>query len=114
MTPNRIFLSYPELTESDAQAINEAIYKIDNKDQDKNSLIESFESELANFHDVSHVVALSSGTAAIHLALLALKIREGDRVIVPTLTFAATAFPLSYVGATPVFIDVCRKSWTLD
>jgi|694.fasta_scaffold81117_2 dTDP-4-amino-4,6-dideoxygalactose transaminase len=114
MTSNRIFLSYPELTQSDIQAINEAIYKINNKDQDKNNLIELFESELANFHNVSHAVALSSGTSAIHLALLALKIREGDRVIVPTLTFAATAFPLSYVGATPIFVDVCRKSWTLD
>ena len=114
MTPNRIFLSYPELTQSDTQAINEVMYQINSKDKDKNSSIESFETELANFHNVSHAVALSSGTAAIHLALLALKIQEGDRVIVPTLTFAATAFPLSYVGATPVFIDVCKKSWTLD
>jgi dTDP-4-amino-4,6-dideoxygalactose transaminase len=114
MTPNRIYLSYPEFTQSDTQAINEVVSKINYKDQDKNNSIELFESELANFHNVSHVVALSSGTAAIHLALLALKIREGDRVIVPTLTFAATAFPLSYVGATPVFMDVCRKSWTLD
>ena len=114
MTSNRIFLSYPELTQSDTQAINEVMYQINSKDKDKNSSIESFETELANFHNVSHAVALSSGTAAIHLALLALKIQEGDRVIVPTLTFAATAFPLSYVGATPVFIDVCKKSWTLD
>lgn len=114
MTSNRIFLSYPELTQSDTQAINEVIYQINSKDKDKNSSIESFETELANFHNVSHAVAFSSGTAAIHLALLALKIQEGDRVIVPTLTFAATAFPLSYVGATPVFIDVCKKSWTLD
>ena len=114
MTANRIFLSYPELTQSDTQAINEVMYQINSKDKDKNSSIESFETELANFHNVSHAVALSSGTAAIHLALLALKIQEGDRVIVPTLTFAATAFPLSYVGATPVFIDVCKKSWTLD
>ena len=114
MTLNRIFLSYPEFTQSDTQAINEVISKINTKDQDKNNSIELFESELRKFHNVSHVVALSSGTAAIHLALLALKIQEGDRVIVPTLTFAATAFPLSYVRATPVFIDVCRKSWTLD
>ena len=114
MTRNRIHLSYPELTQSDTQAINEVISKINNKDQDKNNSIELLENELANFHKVSYVVALSSGTAAIHLALLALKIREGDKVIVPTLTFAATAFPLSYVGATPVFIDVCKKSWTLD
>lgn len=114
MNTNKIYLSYPELTQSDTQAINEVISKINDKDQDTNNSIELFESELSNFHKVSYAVALSSGTAAIHLALLALKIREGDKVIVPTLTFAATAFPLSYVGATPVFIDVCKKSWTLD
>lgn len=114
MIPNRIFLSYPDLTNNDTQAINEAISKINQRDQSNNNSIESFERELANFLNVSNAVALSSGTAAIHLALIALKIQKGDKVIVPTLTFAATAFPLSYVGAIPVFIDVCRKTWTLD
>ena len=114
MTQNRIYLSYPEFTEVDIQAVNEVIIKLNSKNQDKNNPIESFENELARFHNVSHAVALSSGTAAIHLALLALKIQEGDRVIVPTLTFAATAFPLSYVGAIPIFIDVCKETWTMD
>jgi dTDP-4-amino-4,6-dideoxygalactose transaminase len=114
MTQNRIYLSYPEFTQVDIQAINEVIIKLNSKNQDKNSPIESFENELARFHNVSHAVTLSSGTAAIHLALLALKIQEGDRVIVPTLTFAATAFPLSYVGAIPIFIDVCKETWTMD
>jgi dTDP-4-amino-4,6-dideoxygalactose transaminase len=114
MAQDRIHLSYPEFTPADIQIMHEAVNKLNSKDQDKNSPIELFEKQLADFHNVSHVVALSSGTAAIHLALLALKIQEGDRVMVPTLTFAATAFPLSYVGAIPVFIDVCRKSWTLD
>ena len=111
MTQNRSHLSYPEFTKDDIQAMNEVIAKLNNKDQDKNSSIELFEKQLADFHDVSHVVSLSSGTAAIHLALLALKIKAGDRVIVPTLTFAATAFPLNYVGAIPIFIDVCKKTW---
>jgi dTDP-4-amino-4,6-dideoxygalactose transaminase len=114
MTQNRIYLSYPEFTQADIQAVNEVIIKLNSRNQDKNSPIESFENELAKFHNVSHVVTLSSGTAAIHLALLALKIQEGDRVIVPTLTFAATAFPLSYVGAIPIFIDVCKETWTMD
>jgi len=114
MTQNRIYLSYPEFTQVDIQAVNEVIIKLNSKNQDKNSPIESFENELARFHNVSHSVTLSSGTAAIHLALLALKIQEGDRVIVPTLTFAATAFPLSYVGAIPIFIDVCKETWTMD
>ena len=114
MTQNRIYLSYPEFTQVDIQAVNEVIIKLNSRDQDKNSPIESFENDLAKFHNVSHVVTLSSGTAAIHLALLALKIQAGDRVIVPTLTFAATAFPLSYVGAIPIFIDVCKETWTMD
>jgi dTDP-4-amino-4,6-dideoxygalactose transaminase len=114
MTQNRIYLSYPEFTQADIQAVNEVIIELNSRNQDKNSPIESFENDLAKFHNVSHVVTLSSGTAAIHLALLALKIQEGDRVIVPTLTFAATAFPLSYVGAIPIFIDVCKETWTMD
>ena len=114
MAQNRIHLSYPEFTQGDIQAMNEVINKLNSKDQDKNSSVELFEKQLADFHGVSHVVSLSSGTAAIHLALLALKIKVGDRVIVPTLTFAATAFPLNYIGAVPIFIDVCKKTWTLD
>ena len=114
MVQNRIHLSYPDFTQADIQIMHEVLDKLNSKDQDKNSSIELFEKQLADFHNVSHVVSLSSGTAAIHLALLALKIGAGDRVIVPTLTFAATAFPLNYVGAIPIFIDVCKKTWTLD
>ena len=114
MVQNRIHLSYPDFTQADIQIMHEVLDKLNSKDQDKNSSIELFEKQLADFHKVSHVVSLSSGTAAIHLALLALKIGAGDRVIVPTLTFAATAFPLNYVGAIPIFIDVCKKTWTLD
>ena len=114
MVQNRIHLSYPDFTQADIQIMHEVLDKLNSKDQDKNSSIELFEKQLADFHNVSHVVSLSSGTASIHLALLALKIGAGDRVIVPTLTFAATAFPLNYVGAIPIFIDVCEKTWTLD
>ena len=114
MVQNRIHLSYPDFTQADIQIMHEVLDKLNSKDQDKNSSIELFEKQLADFHNVSHVVSMSSGTAAIHLALLALKIGAGDRVIVPTLTFAATAFPLNYVGAIPIFIDVCKKTWTLD
>jgi dTDP-4-amino-4,6-dideoxygalactose transaminase len=114
MTQNKIYLSYPEFTQDDVRAVNEVITKLGVGNQDKNSPIESFEKDLAKFHNVSYAVSISSGTAAIHLALLALNIQDGDRVIVPTLTFAATAFPLSYIGAIPIFIDVCKETWTLD
>jgi dTDP-4-amino-4,6-dideoxygalactose transaminase len=76
--------------------------------------LEAFERELAAVVDVPHAVALSSGTAALHLGLLAAGVRPGDRVITSTLTFAATANAIVYVGAEPVFVDVSPDTWTLD
>ncbi|MBC7973390.1 MAG: aminotransferase class I/II-fold pyridoxal phosphate-dependent enzyme [Myxococcales bacterium] len=61
-----------------------------------------------------HALALSSGTAALHLALLVLGVERGDRVWTSTLTFAATANAIAYVGAVPVFLDSDRTSWNLD
>ncbi|MBE0660341.1 MAG: DegT/DnrJ/EryC1/StrS family aminotransferase [Bryobacteraceae bacterium] len=59
-------------------------------------------------------LALSSGTAAIHLGLLALGVRPGDEVVCPSLTFVASANPIRYVGATPIFIDSESTTWNLD
>ena len=114
MVQKRINLSYPKFTRGDISSIKSELLNINKQARSKQNIVEAFENKIATFHDVSHVVALSSGTAAIHLALIALKIKEGDKVIVPTLTFAATAFPISYLGALPVFIDVDKDTWTLD
>ena len=76
--------------------------------------VEAFENEVAAFVGVKHAVALSSGTAGLHLCLLASGVSQGDEVIVPTMTFAATAFAVSYVGAHPIFIDSESQSWNLD
>jgi pyridoxal phosphate-dependent aminotransferase EpsN len=76
--------------------------------------IDAFEREFAAAVGVPHAVAVSSGTAALHLALVALGIGRGDEVITSTMTFAATANVIVYVGATPVFVDVSADSWTLD
>ena len=76
--------------------------------------LDAFEREFADEVGAPHAVALSSGTAALHLALLALGVGRGDRVITSTLTFAATANAIAYVGATPVFVDVSRDTWTID
>ena len=113
MKENKIYLSYPEITQQDIVSINNVLKGLAEKNQESN-LISQFETQIADFHQISNVVAVSSGTSALHLALIALGIGAGDKVIVPTLTFAATAFPLNYVGALPVFIDVDKKSWTLD
>ena len=61
-----------------------------------------------------HVVALSAGTAAIHLALVNLGVSRGDEVICQSMTFSASANPIVYQGATPVFVDSERDSWNMD
>ena len=76
--------------------------------------IDGFEADICTFTGATHALALSSGTAALHLGLLGLGVKPGDEVIVPTLTFGATAFAVTYVGATPVFIDVDTSSWGMD
>jgi perosamine synthetase len=73
-----------------------------------------FENELAARIGVPHAVATSSGTAALHLALLAAGIQRNDEVLVPTLTFIATANAVRYVGAWPVFIDAEADHWQID
>lgn len=73
-----------------------------------------FESEFAAFCGSPHAIACCNGTVALHLALLALNIGPGDEVIVPTVTFVATANAVHYVGATPVFADSERATWNLD
>lgn len=75
--------------------------------------LEAFEAELAERCGVPQVVALSSGTAALHLALLGVGVQPGDDVLVPTLTFAATANAATYCGARPCFIDADPRTWNL-
>ncbi len=75
--------------------------------------VDAFEEELANYVGVNHSVALSSGTAALHLALIMAGVGQGDIVICPTFTFAASANPIVYLKATPVFIDSENLTWNL-
>ncbi len=75
--------------------------------------LERFEHETAAYVGVRAAAALSSGTAALHLAMIILGVGPGDEVLVPTLTFAATANAVRYVSAAPVFVDV-GASWTID
>jgi dTDP-4-amino-4,6-dideoxygalactose transaminase len=76
--------------------------------------VDAFEKETAAKVGVAHAAALSSGTAALHLALEILGVTRGDEVLVPTLTFAATANAVKYTGATPVFVDADAATWTMD
>lgn len=76
--------------------------------------VNEFENTLANMVGIDHVLALDSGTSAIHLALKAAGVGRDDIVFCQDLTFSATANPIMYQGAKPVFIDSERKSWNMD
>jgi dTDP-4-amino-4,6-dideoxygalactose transaminase len=76
--------------------------------------LDAFEAEVARRCGTAHAVGVSSGTAALHLSLLALGVGPGDAVIVPTLTFAATANAVVYTGAEPVFVDCLPGDGNLD
>lgn len=75
--------------------------------------VDAFEREVAERVGVGHAAAVSSGTAALHLAMILLGVGRGDRVFCSTLTFAASANPIVYQGAEPVFIDSEPKSWNM-
>jgi perosamine synthetase len=76
--------------------------------------IELFEHAFAQFCDVKHAITCSNGTTSLHLALLGLGLQPGDEVIVPTLTFIASANAVVYCGAQPVFVDVDPDIWNID
>jgi len=76
--------------------------------------VESFEKGFSELVDGAHCIAVNSGTSALHLSLLALGISEGDEVIVPAFTFAATANSVVLAGGKPVFVDVCARTFNMD
>lgn len=77
--------------------------------------VNAFEQDLEHFvGQYKKVVALSAGTAAVHLALLACGVGQGDEVIVQSFTFCASSHPVTYLGATPVFVDSEKDTWNMD
>lgn len=77
--------------------------------------VNGFEADLKNFvGNEKEVVALSAGTAAVHLALLACGVAPGDEVLVQSFTFCASSHPITYLGATPVFVDSEEETWNMD
>jgi dTDP-4-amino-4,6-dideoxygalactose transaminase len=109
---SRISLSAPDVGELEHKYVAEAMASgwIAPAGPD----LESFELEVADRLGVDHAVALSSGTAALHLGLLALGVRPGDLVLTSSMTFVATANAISYVGAEPFFIDSTRDTGNID
>lgn len=76
--------------------------------------VDNFEKELCNYSGAKYSAALSSGTAALHLALILLNVKQGDEVICSSFTFSASANPIVYQGATPVFVDSEKDTWNID
>lgn len=76
--------------------------------------VDELERRLGAALDAPNVVALSSGTAALHLGLLMLGVKPGDEVVCQSMTFAASAFPITYLGAQPVFVDSEARTWNMD
>ena len=112
MEKKRIYLSSPTMHGEEQQFVKEAF--------DTNWVaplgpnVTAFEEEMTAYTKAGHAVALSAGTAAIHLALKLLNIGPGDVVFVSDLTFAATCNPIVYEGATPVFIDAEPDTWNMS
>ena len=76
--------------------------------------VEEFEKSFARYCNTSYAIGVNNGTTALHLAMMALGIGQGDEVIIPANTFIATAWGVSHVGATPVFVDCDADTWEID
>lgn len=109
---SRVYLSPPHLSGEDTKLVTEALASgwIAPLGPD----VDAFQKEFAECTGAKHAVAVSSGTAALHLALIAAGVQPGDEVFVSTLTFIGSVSPIRYVGAVPVFIDSESASWNMD
>lgn len=109
---NKIWLSLAKMTGNEQKYIQEAF--------DTNWVVplgpnvDAFEKKLADYMEAEHVVALSAGTAALHLGLVMLGVGPGDEVICQSFTFAASVNPVTYLGATPVLVDSDPNTWNMD
>lgn len=109
---SRIYLSPPHMSGLEQQFVQEAFAS--NWIAPLGPNVDAFEAEFCALTGAPHALALVSGTAALHLALIHLGIGPGDEVAVSTLTFAASVNPILYVGARPIFIDSDTASWNMD
>ncbi|NVK75243.1 MAG: DegT/DnrJ/EryC1/StrS family aminotransferase [Oceanospirillaceae bacterium] len=112
MANPKIWLSAPHMGGKEKEYMNDAI--------DTNWVaplgpnVNGFEEDLQNYNHIAHAAALSSGTAALHLAMRILDIKRGDYVLVQSFTFCGSANPITYDGATPVFIDSEGERWNMS
>jgi len=108
----KIWLSSPHMSGREMRYINEAFDT--NWVSPLGPNVTGFEHELASYLKVNHCAALVSGTAALHMALINLGVAYGDEVVCQSFTFSASANPIVYQGATPVFVDSEPETWNMD
>ena len=111
---NRILLASPHMSEEgyELEYIHDAFNK--NWIAPLGENVNEFEKTMAQYLGQNHPVALSAGTAALHLSMILAGVQPGDKVFCQDLTFSASANPVAYLGAEPVFIDSERDSWNMD
>jgi pyridoxal phosphate-dependent aminotransferase EpsN len=110
--PKQILLSTPHMGDLELEFVKEAFNT--NWIAPVGPHVDAFEQEFCQLVGSSHAAGVSSGTAALHLALQLVGVRSGDEVFCSTLTFSASANPIAYLGAKPVFLDSDRHSWNMD
>jgi len=109
---HRIPVSEPSLNGNELAYVVECIKT--NWVSSQGRFVNQFESKFAQFHGLDRALSVSNGTVALHLALVALGLQPGDEVIVPDLTFAASANAVIHAGGKPVLVDVNETTWTMD
>ncbi len=109
---SKIWLSSPHMGGNELKFIHEAFES--NWVAPLGPNVDNFEKDLQSFTNVKHAAALSSGTAAIHLGLVLMGVKAGDYVICQSMTFSASANPIAYIGAIPVFVDSEPETWNMS
>ena len=108
----RIFLSPPHLGTEELSLVREAFAS--NYIAPCGPMVDAFEREFAAYVGIPHAVAVSSGTAAMHLVLRCLGVGSGDTVAASSLTFIGSVSPVTFLGATPIFVDCDAATWNMD
>jgi len=105
-------ISRPSITKKEIEYVNKAIKS--GWVSSSGEFIDKFENNFAEFCGVKHALAVSNGTTALHLSLIAYGIKPGDEVIIPDLTFIATANAITYTGAKVVTVDIDENNLCID
>lgn len=112
MTTERIFLSPPHMGTDELKLVQEAFAS--NYIAPLGAMVDNFEKEFSNYTGIVNSIAVSSGTAAMHMVLRCLNVKPGDDVFASTFTFIGSVSPITFLGARPVFIDSDEDSWNMN